>query len=55
MPMGNGLDLLAIPGDQMGTKEKRHAVTPTWRVNCRCPDPAARTQLVMLLRVPCPR
>ena len=22
MPMGNGLDLLAIPGDQMGTKEK---------------------------------
>jgi len=24
-PMGNGLDLLAIPGDQMGTKEKCHA------------------------------
>ena len=24
--MGNGLDLLAIPGDQMGTKKKCHAV-----------------------------
>ena len=24
-PVGNGLDLLAIPGDQMGTKEKCHA------------------------------
>ena len=27
--MGNGLDLLAIPGDQMGTKEKCHAVPLT--------------------------
>jgi hypothetical protein len=28
MPMGNGLDLLAILGDQMGTKEKCHAARP---------------------------
>ena len=53
--MGNGLDLLAIPGDQMGTKEKCHAAPPTWRANSRCPDPVVRTQLVMMLRVPRPR
>ena len=27
-PMGNGLDLLAIPGDQMGTKEKMSRSIP---------------------------
>ena len=27
-PMGNGLDLLAIPGDQMGTKEKMSRNVP---------------------------
>ena len=28
MPMGYGLDLLAIPGDQMGTKEKMSRSEP---------------------------
>ena len=54
-PIANGLDLLAIPGDQMGTKEKCHAVAPIWCANCRCPNPAVRTQLVMMLCVPRPR
>ena len=53
--MGNGLDLLAIPGSPIGTKEKCHAAPPTWRANCRCPDPVVRTQLVMMPRVPRPR
>jgi hypothetical protein len=39
-----------------GNEDKMsRSATPTWRANCRCPDPLVRHQLVMMMRVPSPR
>ena len=43
------------PWRSNGNKREMSRSGPTWRANCRCPDPAVRTQLVMMLRVPRPR
>src|SRR6185295_11148129 len=46
VPAGSGRGLFAIQETRENEDKMSRSATPTWRANCRCPDPAVRHQLV---------
>ena len=54
VPAGSGRGSSAIQETRENEDKMSRSAAPTWRANCRCPDPAVRHQLVKCCVIPHP-